>query len=145
VVVNYPWEKEKSQALLVLERIRATGSSSASACVAIEADLSTIDGPAHLIAETVKVFGGRIDILVNNAAIAIMRPLSEATLEQWDLQVNLNGRGVWLLTKAVLPHLANPSRIVVISSAGARQGYAGASIYNGTKSMVESFVRCWAL
>lgn len=50
-----------------------------------------------------------------------------------------------LLTQAVLPHLAKPSRIVNLSSGGARQAYPGASVYNGTKAMIESFTRCWAV
>jgi 3-oxoacyl-[acyl-carrier protein] reductase len=89
--------------------------------------------------------GQKIDILVNNAGIAIMRPLEDTNLDQWDSQVNLNVRGMLLLTQAVLPHLAQDSRIVNVSSVGARQGYVGSTIYNGTKSMVESFTRCWAL
>ncbi|KAH8816698.1 hypothetical protein F5884DRAFT_664020 [Xylogone sp. PMI_703] len=145
VVVNYPWPSEKNDADAVLDRIRVTASSSANSCITIEADLSTITGPAHLVSETVRHFGNRIDILINNAGIAIMRPLWELNLEQWDAQVNLNARGTLLLTQAVLPYLANPSRIVNLSSVGARQGYAGSSIYNGTKSMIESFTRCWAI
>lgn len=144
-MVNYPWQSEKTHAEEVLLRIRATNSSSANSCIAIEADLSTVTGPALLVAETVKSFGNRVDILINNAGIAIMRPVSELTLEQWDAQVNLNARGTLLLTQAVLPYLTNPSRIVNLSSVGARQGYAGSSIYNGTKSMIESFTRCWAM
>ena len=74
-----------------------------------------------------------------------MNPLRDVTVDQWDTQVNLNARGTFLLTKAVLPHLAKNSRIVNLSSAGARQSYVGSSVYNGTKSMIESFTRCWAL
>jgi NAD(P)-dependent dehydrogenase (short-subunit alcohol dehydrogenase family) len=144
-VVNYPWPQEKADADKVLERIKQTAGSSASECIAIEADLSTIDGPQHLINEVIRHTGGKIDILVNNAGIAMMAPLPDIVLAQWDAQVNLNVRGMLLLTQAALPHLAQDSRIVNLSSVGARQGYTGATIYNGTKSMIESFTRCWAL
>lgn len=144
-MVNYPWPSELPDAETVLERIRKTGSSSANVCFAIEADLSTLEGPSHLIEETVRQTGRKIDILVNNAGIAIMKPLKEITVSMWEAQVNLNGRGALLLTQAVLPHLAQDSRIVNVSSVGARQGYAGATIYNGTKGMMESFTRCWAM
>lgn len=74
-----------------------------------------------------------------------MAPLEEVTLEQWDSQVNLNARGVLFATQAALPHLSKEARIVVISSAGARQAFERSSAYHGTKSMVEGFVRSWAL
>jgi 3-oxoacyl-[acyl-carrier protein] reductase len=145
VVVNYPWPEQKSDAEEVLDFIAKTKCSAAAECLAIEADLSTLEGPQHLVNETIRLTGKKIDILVNNAGIAIMRPLKDVALDQWDSQVNLNARGMLLLTQAVLPHLAQDSRIVNVSSVGARQGYVGSTIYNGTKSMVESFTRCWAL
>ncbi|KAN0093463.1 short chain dehydrogenase [Hyaloscypha variabilis] len=145
VVVNYPWPSERGDAEAVLARICQTNSSSASKCILVESDLSTTTGPQHLVDETIRQLGPRIDILINNAGVAIMKPLAESTLDQWDTMVNLNARGALLLTQAVLPYLANPSRIVSLSSVGARQGYEGSSIYNGTKSMIESFTRCWAI
>ena len=73
-----------------------------------------------------------------------MVPLKDITLEQWDWQINLNCRGLMLLTQATLKYLARQSRIINLSSVGAREGYPGATVYNGTKSMVENFTRCWA-
>jgi 3-oxoacyl-[acyl-carrier protein] reductase len=145
VVVNYPWPSERQEAEAVLARIFQTKSSSVSKCILVESDLSTTTGPQHLVEETIRQLGPNIDILINNAGVAIMKPLSEATLDQWDTMVNLNARGAFLLTQAVLPYLSKPSRIVNLSSVGARQGYEGASIYSGTKSMMESFTRCWAM
>ncbi|OAP56475.1 hypothetical protein AYL99_09654 [Fonsecaea erecta] len=74
-----------------------------------------------------------------------MRPLADITLDQWNMQVDLNIRGMLLLTQAVLSHLAPNSHIVNLSSVGARQGFPGSTVYSGTKSMIESFTRCWAL
>ncbi|OQU98134.1 hypothetical protein CLAIMM_03959 [Cladophialophora immunda] len=146
VVTNYPYASLQQEAESTLEKLRATGGNHVSECFAVESDLSTLDGPKHLVDEAVKHTNGRkVDILVNNAGIAKMTPLKDVTVEEWDAQVNLNGRGTLLLTQAVLPHLATPSRIVNLSSSGARQPYPGASIYNGTKSMIESFTRCWAV
>lgn len=136
---------ERQEAEAVLARICQTKSSSASKCILVESDLSTTTGPQHLVEETIRQLGPKIDILINNAGVAIMKPLAEATLDQWDTMVNLNARGVLLLTQAALPYLSNPSRIVNLSSVGARQGYEGSSIYSGTKSMIESFTRCWAM
>jgi 3-oxoacyl-[acyl-carrier protein] reductase len=143
--VNYPWPKEKHDADGVLARIKEEKGRAWEECFAIEADLSTLEGPQHLVKEVARLSGKKVDILVNNAGIAIMRPLTDIALDQWDTQVNLNVRGMLLLTQAVVPHLAQNSRIVNLSSTGARDGYTGSTIYNGTKSMIESFTRCWAL
>ena len=143
--MNYPWPSQRVDADEVLKRIKQAQGAADTECLAIEADLSTLDGPQHLVDETVRLTGKKVDILVNNAGTAVMQPLNEIALDQWDKQVNLNARGMMLLTQAVLPHLAQDSRIVNVSSVGARQGYVGSTIYNGTKSMVESFTRCWAL
>ena len=77
----------------------------------MEADISTTTGP-YTLADAAAEKYGNIDILVNNASLAINKPLEEQTLDDWDCLVNLNGRGTFLLTKAVLPHLSkgsNPS------------------------------------
>lgn len=107
----------------------------------VEADISTVEGPKF--DQTVSKFG-KIHILVNNAALAVNKPLKDQGLNDWDLLVNLNGRGTFLLTQNALPHLANPSRIINICSASSRGSPPLQSIYAGTKGMVDSFTKVWA-
>jgi 3-oxoacyl-[acyl-carrier protein] reductase len=146
VVTNYPSASLKGEAEATLLKIRATGGKYAEKCFGVESDLATLEGPKHLVEQAViGTGGGKIDILVNNAGRASPQFLKDVTVEQWDFQVHLNGRGTLLTTQAVLPHLAQGSRIVNLSSGGARQPYPGTSVYNGTKSMIESFTRCWAV
>jgi NAD(P)-dependent dehydrogenase (short-subunit alcohol dehydrogenase family) len=110
----------------------------------VEADISTVFGPKRLVEATVENFG-RVDILVNNAAVAINKPFQEQTLDEWDLLVNLNGRGTFLLTQAVLPYLPKEGgRIVNIVSISAREAPAMQTIYAGTKGMCDSFTKVWA-
>ena len=137
VVINYPFPDLKSQGDKIVSSLPTPG-------IAVEADISTTTGPAALIAETVKEFG-RVDILVNNAALAVNLPFEEQTLEHWDKLVNLNGRGAFLLTQATLPHLTRGSgRIVNVVSVSSRGPPPGQTIYAGTKGMLDSFTRCWA-
>ncbi|KAK3945549.1 NAD(P)-binding protein [Diplogelasinospora grovesii] len=159
VVVNYPFPQLADQAKQVVDSL-ATASTS----VCIEADLSTTTGPQKLVDETVRLYGW-VDILVNNAGLAINKPFAEQTLDDWDKLVNLNARGVFLLTQAVLPHLPQPpspkdtievpgegevkterdyGRIVNIVSISARAAPPLQTIYAGTKGMVDSFTRVWA-
>jgi len=82
---------------------------------------------------------------VNNAGLAVNKPFEDQTLDDWNKLVNLNARGVFLLTQAVLPHLApSGGRIVNIVSISARAAPPLQTIYAGTKGMVDSFTRVWA-
>lgn len=137
VVINYPSPVWKAGAEKVYSELQSPG-------IIVEADLSTIDGPDKLISETIAKFG-RLDILVNNAGVIASAPLEEETLDTWDRLVNVNGRGVFLLTKAAVKHMTRGSgRIVNIVSSSSRYPGNGQTIYAGTKGMVESFTRCWA-
>jgi len=51
-------------------------------------------------------FHGRVDILVNNAGLELDKPLEKLTVADWDLVLNVNLRGAFLLTQAVLPLFA---------------------------------------
>lgn len=145
VATNYPQAHLQAEAETVLDQIRALNATHSQDAFAIEADLSTTTGPEHLVTQVLKQSGrDKVDILINNAGVAIMTPFKAVTLEEWDKHVNLNARGTFLLTQAVLPHLSKGSRIVNLSSSGARQPYMASSVYNGTKAMIESFTRCWA-
>jgi len=158
IVLNYPYASLISAAESALSTL-----STAAGSIAVEADLSTTAGPQALVDAAVARYG-RVDILVNNAGLAVNKPLAEQTLADWDELVNLNGRGTFLLTQAVLPHLppygdpassastaSNPTatgsgggRIVNITSISARAAPPLQTIYAGTKGMVESFTRVWA-
>ncbi|KAJ5645230.1 hypothetical protein N7507_011241 [Penicillium longicatenatum] len=136
-VVNYPFAGLKNEANIVV-------SSLSSPAIAVEADMSQIASPQKLV-DAAMAEWNRIDILVNCVALAVNKPLEEQTLEDWDLLVNINGRGTFLLTKAVLPHLTKGSgRIVNIASISARGPPPNQTIYAGTKGMVDSFTKCWA-
>lgn len=137
VILNYPFPKLREEA----DTLAATLPTKS---IAVEADISTIDGPKKLVDAAVAEFG-RIDILVNNAALAVNKPFEEQTLDDWDSLVNLNGRGTFLLTQATLPHLPKDGgRIVNIVSISAREAPAMQTIYAGSKGMVDSFTKVWA-
>lgn len=141
IVINYPFGHLERDAQSMLEKIldsceNVTG-------IMVEADIGTVEGPKTLISRAVEEFG-KIDILVNSAALAVNKPLGESTLDDWDLLVNLNGRGVFLTTQEALPYLSSPSRIINICSASSRGPPPNQSIYAGTKGMVDSFTKVWA-
>lgn len=136
-VINYPYPDLKVEAESLARSLHSPS-------ICIEADMSSAEGPKTLVEATITAFG-RVDILVNSAALAINLPFEEQTLSHWDSLVNLNARGVFLLTQAVLPHITRDrGRIINIVSLSSRAPPPMQTIYAGTKGMVDSFTRCWA-
>ncbi|RYP29687.1 hypothetical protein DL767_006639 [Monosporascus sp. MG133] len=137
IVINYPFPSLSADATAVAASLPTKS-------VAICADMSTVEGPRTLADATFQEFG-HIDILVNNAALAINLPFEEQTMEHWDSLVNLNSRGTFLLTQHTLRHLPPAGgRIINICSVSSRGPPPLQTIYAGTKGMVDSFTRVWA-
>lgn len=137
VAINYPFPSLQSEADAVVASLPTKS-------IAVCADMGTTDGPSKLVQGAVQAFG-KVDFVVNNAALAVNKPFEEQTLEDWDRLVNINGRGTFLLTQAALPFMSQPGgRIVNICSASSRGPPPMQTIYAGTKGMVDSFTKCWA-
>jgi 3-oxoacyl-[acyl-carrier protein] reductase len=86
---------------------------------------------------------GAIDVLVNNAGVLIARPVEELSLEEWDLTMATNLRGLFLMTRAVLPGMRARGRgtIVNVASLAGRNGFAGGTAYTASKHGVLGFSR----
>jgi len=90
---------------------------------------------------------GRLDILVNNAAIADTTGLERTTRELWDRIVSVNQTGTWLGMKAALPALrrAGGGSIVNVSSIFGLVGSGGSAAYHATKGAVRLLSKTAAL
>lgn len=87
---------------------------------------------------------GRVDVLVNNASVLVVRPLEELELADFQSLFDINQRAPVLLTRGVLPGMAERGwgRIINLSSVGARTGGVSQSaVYNMTKAAIASFTR----
>jgi NAD(P)-dependent dehydrogenase (short-subunit alcohol dehydrogenase family) len=98
---------------------------------------------ATAIVEHVAAALGEIGVLVNNAGLLIARPIAELTLEDWDATMATNLRGMFLMTRAVLPPMRATGRgdIVNVASLSARTGFAGGAAYAASKHAVLGFGR----
>jgi len=88
----------------------------------------------------------RFDMLINNAGLWGFTPLGSTTLESLEAMLDVNVKGVFWLTQALLPQLNEGARIVNLSSIAGRIGRAGGrSVYGASKAAVDAFTRNWAL
>lgn len=87
---------------------------------------------------------GKIDILVHCAAAALIRPLLEMSAEEWDRIMNINVRGCFLVSRAVVRQMLarqTPGRLILVSSISGKSGAAGISAYAASKFAVIGFVQ----
>ena len=113
----------------------------------IVADIATPDGAQAIVDAAVGRYG-RLDICVNNAAVAPHATLLEERVEVWDVVYGVNCRGTFLMTQAAAKAMiagGNAGRIVTFSSGVSKRGSAGAACYASSRAAVESFTRVAAV
>ena len=109
-------------------------------CISLPFDLGTMDGIKGITAELEKR-EPKLDVLINNAGAAWGEPIDEYSESGWDKVQNINLKGVFFLTQALLPLLADGGRIVNISSGLTRFALPGHAAYAAAKTAVETFTR----
>ncbi|MFS2005470.1 SDR family NAD(P)-dependent oxidoreductase [Duganella sp. CT11-25] len=138
VAISYVASAEKAEA--VVEKLKAKGVRA----VAIQSDQADTAAAKPLIDKVMAHFG-RLDILVNNAAIAVQgKTVDDPGLDtvNLDRQWQINVLGAVATTRAAAPVLSNGGRIVFIGSLlGGHVPFAGAADYAGTKAAIVGYAK----
>ena len=139
VAVNY--RERVGEAEAVVAKIEGAGGRA----VAIAADVSRSDAVAAMVEQVTSALGP-VDILINNAGMAIPRGIDELTESEFDQTIAVNLKSAFLCSQAVLPAMrANKwGRIVNISSGAARGAGAIGVHYNASKAGMEGLTRGYA-
>ncbi len=132
VIVNYSSSKAGADA--VVSAIEAAGGKAA----AVQADVSKPDDIIRLF-EKVKADYGRLDVLVNNAGIAIFEMAADVTEEAFHKQFNVNVLGYFLAIREALKVFGKDGgSIINISSILSTDPYLASSVYAATKGAVDT-------
>jgi 3-oxoacyl-[acyl-carrier protein] reductase len=138
VVVNYASRADAA------EQVVADIRSKSGEAIALQADMGDLDAVRRLFAET-KAHYGRLDILVNNAAIAEFLPLDALTPEHIERHFAVNVYGpIFAMQEAARLFDEAGGRIINISSSITTGPAPGASIYSATKATLENLTRSYA-
>ncbi len=132
------WDIDEKAARVVSEEISADGAKS----VGVGVDVARAESVEAAAERTVAEFG-QVDVLVNNAGIFdYYTPLLETTEEQWDRVLGVNLKGMFLVTKALLPALMDGGGVVVnTSSISGLAARGGGVAYTASKHGVIGLTR----
>jgi NAD(P)-dependent dehydrogenase (short-subunit alcohol dehydrogenase family) len=109
--------------------------------LAVAADVSDPDGCARAVAEHRERFG-RLDVLVNSAGVGIGGLVEDLDLKKLDLQLDINLRGLFLVTQAAIPLLRETRGwIVNLASIAGTLPTPGLATYGATKAAVIALTR----
>ena len=119
--------------------LKEIGSSKA---IGIQGDVSNLKDLDRLYA-TIKSKFGAIDILFANAGLGNVVPFAQVTEENFDLQFNVNVKGLFFTVQKALPLMKDGGSIILNASVASSKGFGGLSVYSATKAAVRSFARSW--
>ncbi|ESZ71914.1 3-ketoacyl-ACP reductase [Mesorhizobium sp. L103C119B0] len=134
VVVNYVGNHEAADE--VVAAIAGKGGKA----IAVQADISSVSDIHRLFDEAESEFGA-IDIVVANAGVAVIKPLTEATEADFDHVFGTNAKGTFFVLQEAARRVRNGGRIIAVSTGGTKMFFTQTALYLGSKGAVEQFVR----
>jgi len=138
--VAITYRNSQAEARQTVQQIESLGCSA----LAVECDVRSEPSVRRAINGAVSRFG-RLDVLVNNAAVFESVPLERISLEAWDAVFETNTRGPFLMARESLIHLrAVEGRIVNIGSLGGIHAWAGHAHYCGSKAALHMLTQAMA-
>jgi 3-oxoacyl-[acyl-carrier protein] reductase/pteridine reductase len=138
VAITYHSSKSEAQETVrIIEALGVRG-------LAVECDVRSESSVRATVQATVSAFG-RLDLLINNAAIFVSSPLDQITIEAWDNVFATNTRGPFLFAREALPHLrAAQGRIVNLGSLGGLHAWAEHAHYCSSKAALHMLTQTMA-
>jgi 3-oxoacyl-[acyl-carrier protein] reductase len=135
--VAFTYGRSSAEAEKLVAEVTADGGKA----VAIQADSADADQVAKSVDDAVAQLGG-LDVLVNNAGVAVLHDIESFGLDEFDRQLAINVRAVFVAIQRAVPHLGSDGRIINIGSINAdRVPAPGLAAYAMTKAAVAGLTR----
>jgi len=147
--ITFAFAREGAKLTLVGRRkgpLEDVAKESGGSPLVLAADVSQQRDIDRILSETIKHFGG-LNVLVNNAGILHIGTAEQITEEQWDETFSINVRGLWLLSRSVLPHMrkSGGGSIINIASVLGINGARNRASYAPSKGAVILLTKCMAI
>lgn len=112
----------------------------------IQTDVSKANQAERLIQEAVNQYG-RLDILHNNAGVLVVGDVTTISETDWDRSINVNLKGVYLVSKYAIPAMIQTDGGVIINTASTAglSGGSGYAVYSASKAGIILLTQCTAL
>lgn len=124
-------DRDEASARSVASDISAAGGRA----LAVTIDVAEPDQVEAMVAACIDEFG-RLDVVVNNAGVAIQGSVTELSIVHWQRVIDVNLRSVWLTMKYAIPHMTAGGAIVNMASVQALVGFPGWAGYAATKGAI---------
>ena len=138
--VTITYRNSDAEAAQTVEAIETLGCRA----LAVECDVRS-EGSVRAAVHAVHQKFGRLDLLINNAAVFESSPLESISVEAWDTVFETNARGPFLVARESLPHLrAAEGRIINMGSLGGMHAWADHAHYCGSKAALHMLTQAMA-
>ncbi|WP_147804133.1 enoyl-[acyl-carrier-protein] reductase FabL [Alkalicoccus halolimnae] len=138
IVVNYARSKTKAQE--TVDEIKNLGVDA----LAVRANIAKID-KLEAMFETIDEHFGRLDVLINNAASGVLRPLMELEESHWDWTMDINNKAMLFCSQLAAARMTSGGAIVSLSSLGAIRYLPNYTTVGVSKAAVEALTRYMAV
>ncbi|SDN71341.1 enoyl-[acyl-carrier-protein] reductase FabL [Alkalicoccus daliensis] len=138
IVINYA--RSKTKALDTVEEIKALGQDA----IAVKANIAKKEKLEAMFQEIDEHFG-RLDVLINNAASGVLRPLMELEESHWDWTMDINNKAMLFTSQLAAARMESGGAIVSLSSLGAIRYLPNYTTVGVSKAAVEALTRYMAV
>lgn len=139
--VNVVCNDISDSGMRVVDDIKAVGGEA----IFLRGDISNEQFTQQLVTQTIEKYG-LLDIIVNNAGIVIPGRVDNTSLRDWDRTMEVNVRGVYLLSRFSVPHLRKTQGVIInVASAVAMMGAKDRAAYTASKGALTALTRAMAV
>lgn len=108
--------------------------------LAVQADVTKLADLENLFERTAQTYG-KVNVLFINAGMAVLKPMSDITEDDFDSVMDINFKGAYFTLQKALPYLSDGASVVLNTSINAHIGMPSTTVYAASKAALSSLIR----